>query len=608
MATVLPNGKQSYTTSSGAPLVGGKVYTYEAGTTTPKATYTTASESVANANPVILDARGEASIFWNGSYKIVLKDASDVTIWTQDNVSTPSTDTTLRAELAAATGSTLIGTKRPEAPAVLRLLSARNDEIIYAKDYISSPNAGQSAYDFTQNFIDLLAAAPQASIIDFSHGLIEGGGEFKVTAPITITKGQSLRGKPGSTRIRGEMSGANDDIIRFVPNTESRRAFIEGIDISHYGASGRHAVLVGAGATGILGWNARSCIFTAGPTTSGRAIRFEGLGCHWNQVINCDIPEGGVEIAGADGTKVLECRISGIRCGVRVLTLPGAYKTGIIGGTISSRDGGVYLGEVQQVDIERVQFEQGIEAGRASQVNAFKLPDGITPAEGHIIGYGGAELCRDIRIIGNNFGSGSNQAESIILSGYNRDWIIDGNVFANVGTSTFDAVLLANNNFYIRIGDRNRVYGERGVSPRGAANTLDPRKLLNIFDGALGTYGFSARKTGAALTFANSWAAGADFAIWKDEADMLQTSGTIVHGVNGAGTLVCTLPPTMRPAVDSVWCGSNALSGGGVPFTRLSANAATGEVRVIGAEIATTETVMLPMKIKGQLDYLSGPF
>lgn len=89
MAVLLPNGKQYYTDSStGLPLVGGKVYTYAAGTTTPKATYTTAAASTQNTNPVILDARGEATIFWSGAYKIVIKDSLDNTIWTADNIDT----------------------------------------------------------------------------------------------------------------------------------------------------------------------------------------------------------------------------------------------------------------------------------------------------------------------------------------------------------------------------------------------------------------------------------------------------------------------------------------------------------------------------------------
>ena len=79
---------------NGDPLSGGKVNTYEAGTSTRKATYTTAAASVANANPVILNSRGEANIFWStGSYKIVLTDSEDAEIYTVDNVTLSATGT-----------------------------------------------------------------------------------------------------------------------------------------------------------------------------------------------------------------------------------------------------------------------------------------------------------------------------------------------------------------------------------------------------------------------------------------------------------------------------------------------------------------------------------
>lgn len=116
MATLLPEGKQSYTNSAGAPLVGGKLYTYDAGTSTPRITYQDAAGTVPNANPIVLDARGEATIFWQGSYKIVLKDASDVTIWTVDNaatvdITTPVNNliTDLANNVNAAKGSGMVG-------------------------------------------------------------------------------------------------------------------------------------------------------------------------------------------------------------------------------------------------------------------------------------------------------------------------------------------------------------------------------------------------------------------------------------------------------------------------------------------------------------------
>jgi hypothetical protein len=73
---------------NGEPLSGGKLHTYEAGTATPKVTYTTSDESIANANPIILDASGRADVWLeSGAYKFVLNDANDVLIKEVDNVS-----------------------------------------------------------------------------------------------------------------------------------------------------------------------------------------------------------------------------------------------------------------------------------------------------------------------------------------------------------------------------------------------------------------------------------------------------------------------------------------------------------------------------------------
>jgi len=80
--------RQSYTDSNGNPLAGGKIYSYAAGTSTPQATYTDSGGGTPNANPLVLDANGEAAMWLDPtlSYKFVLKNSADVTQWTIDNV------------------------------------------------------------------------------------------------------------------------------------------------------------------------------------------------------------------------------------------------------------------------------------------------------------------------------------------------------------------------------------------------------------------------------------------------------------------------------------------------------------------------------------------
>ncbi len=77
---------KAFVQGTNAPLAGGKVYFYAAGTSTAQDTYTDAGLGTVNANPVILDANGEASI-WPGTsaYKVIIKDSLDVTQSTTDN-------------------------------------------------------------------------------------------------------------------------------------------------------------------------------------------------------------------------------------------------------------------------------------------------------------------------------------------------------------------------------------------------------------------------------------------------------------------------------------------------------------------------------------------
>lgn len=92
MAYLSPLPKMQFFDANGDPLVGGKLYSYAAGTTTPLATYTSSSGAVSNTNPVILDSRGEANVWLALTpYKFKLTTASDVEIWTVDNVSSGET-------------------------------------------------------------------------------------------------------------------------------------------------------------------------------------------------------------------------------------------------------------------------------------------------------------------------------------------------------------------------------------------------------------------------------------------------------------------------------------------------------------------------------------
>jgi hypothetical protein len=111
MAVLAPQPKAQFFDASGTPLVGGKVFTYAAGTTTPLETYTDETGTTPNTNPVILDSRGECNLWFSpaSSYKVVLKSATDVLQWTVDNISTYGTLASQNSNNVAITGGTITG-------------------------------------------------------------------------------------------------------------------------------------------------------------------------------------------------------------------------------------------------------------------------------------------------------------------------------------------------------------------------------------------------------------------------------------------------------------------------------------------------------------------
>ena len=93
MANFLISPKDIYSAddANGNPLVGGQLFTYIAGSNTPAATYTDATGTVENLNPIILDSRGEAHVWLSDElvYKYVLtKSVADggAEIRTTDNI------------------------------------------------------------------------------------------------------------------------------------------------------------------------------------------------------------------------------------------------------------------------------------------------------------------------------------------------------------------------------------------------------------------------------------------------------------------------------------------------------------------------------------------
>ena len=200
MANLSPVPKLQFFDANGNPLVGGKLYSYEAGTTTPLPTYTDYGAGTPNANPVILDSRGEASV-WLGAprYKLKLTTSTDVEVWTVDNVG--GADQATLAQLATSGGSALVGFIQSGAGAVATTVQTKLREQVSIFDFMTSAQiadvqAGTLTLDCAASFNTALAA---------SKNIYFPPGKYRFNSTITINgaRGLTLRGAASALLASG---------------------------------------------------------------------------------------------------------------------------------------------------------------------------------------------------------------------------------------------------------------------------------------------------------------------------------------------------------------------------------------------------------------------
>lgn len=189
MTILSPSPKLQFFTVNGDPLAGGKLYTYAAGTTTPLATYTDSTGITPNTNPVILDARGEASIwlFSTLGYKFVLKTATEVLIYTVDNIN--GTTTPDQFAMASTVGYTPAGTG-----AVVTNVQTKLRETVSVKDF------GAVGDGVTNDTVAIQNAITFARLQGGqSRKLYWPRGTYLITNTITIGTNQYVDFDPGVT-------------------------------------------------------------------------------------------------------------------------------------------------------------------------------------------------------------------------------------------------------------------------------------------------------------------------------------------------------------------------------------------------------------------------
>lgn len=204
--------------NNGNPLSGGKIYTYQAGTTTPLTTYTTNSGTIAHTNPIVLDAAGRvpsSGEIWltdSVGYKFVLKNSNDVLLATWDNISgnndpafsyyTPNTGSllapgplTVKSALDQITnedtGASKIGYLAPFTGSVTTTVEGKLAQTVSVKDFGAACDwNGSTGTDDT--------TAIQAAL-DYAYslpGIVEvvNPGASKVTATLILGSNVIFRG------------------------------------------------------------------------------------------------------------------------------------------------------------------------------------------------------------------------------------------------------------------------------------------------------------------------------------------------------------------------------------------------------------------------------
>lgn len=212
MTTLTPTPKQQFLDANGNPLVGGKVYTYVAGTTTPLVTYTDEGGTTPNTNPVILDSRGEAAI-WLGvaSYKLKLTTSTDVEIWTVDNIVSASVQAL--ADLSESGGSALVGFLQSGTGAVATTVQAKLRETVSVKDFGA---VGNGTTDDT--------TAIQTAINSGAKAVYFPAGTYIVTE-LTLASNRRLYGDGYGNSV---LSWAQTNI-----STPTRNMFVSSGDVSN---------------------------------------------------------------------------------------------------------------------------------------------------------------------------------------------------------------------------------------------------------------------------------------------------------------------------------------------------------------------------------------
>jgi hypothetical protein len=260
MAGAAPvNPKVQFLTPAGVPLVGGFVFVYLAGTTTPSNTWQDKALTTLNQNPIELDSRGEAVVWLSPTltYKFVLKDSLSVSQWTVDNISGNQSFelaaqlTAFEDSLAASGGSALVGYMQAGTGAIQRTAQSKLRERCTPQDFGALADGTTDDSDAVELALEYVSANNECLFVP--------AGEYRITRKITVA---------GTTNF--SIKGEGQEVSQFV---------FEGGDVGFVlSAPARNATL--GGASSLQGfsvlknsdastWGGTALKFTTGTVSGG---------------------------------------------------------------------------------------------------------------------------------------------------------------------------------------------------------------------------------------------------------------------------------------------------------------------------------------------------
>ena len=146
LSPVFGAGQQAFD-NQGNVLSGGKIWTYDAGTTTPTLTYTDSTTGTPNSNPIVLLSSGRsATEIWllgYKTYKFVLTDSNNNVLGTWDNIYGLNANSGFRLEEQTATQGqtvfTLTNTYAPDSNSLIVYTNGKKESITL--DYAETSSA-----------------------------------------------------------------------------------------------------------------------------------------------------------------------------------------------------------------------------------------------------------------------------------------------------------------------------------------------------------------------------------------------------------------------------------------------------------------------------------